>query len=118
MVKSVLKSATVAIMVALSFGGCFGASAPKCDSDEAKQLVNQIAKDYYLPIFSMTNPVVANKVARMTLGNITTDNVDKELKITKCSGDTMVDGESYLKRLKYKLSVTSDGKLYAEVNLK
>lgn len=54
----------------------------------------------------------------VTLENILTERVDKEIKNANCSVDVLVDGEKrYRNRVLYKLSVTSDGKLYAQVKL-
>lgn len=98
------------------FSGC-GDSIPECDSKEAKQLVKQIEKRYWENVLlgNLNREKILNDIERMSLENITTDNINKDLKISICSGDGIVNGENYTGRLKYKLSVTSDGKLYAEL---
>jgi|GEM_PF-4626510 len=104
--KSWVNVAVLSSMV-IMLSGCFGDSAPKCDSKEAKELVKQIAKKYTR--IEDTNII--------TLENITTDGIDKELKVSRCSVTARVEGYMLRNdRWKYKLSLTSDGKLYAEVN--
>ncbi len=122
--------------------GCLGESAPECDSKEAKNLViNILTKDRNL----MSNPlgygvhvILANVVVQkegseiseeqlnigiereiktLTLENILTESTNKELKKSICSADIALGGKTgYFKRVKYRQSVTSDGKLYTEVS--
>ena len=95
-------------LTALIFIGC-GDDAPKCDSKEAKQLVKQILTDHSGLVF-----LIKEQGKTVTLENILTENVNKEIKNANCSADVLLDGEKFYRAL-YKLSITSDGKLYAQL---
>lgn len=107
--KSWVKVVVLSGMV-IMLSGCFGDGAPECDSKEAKKLVKQIAKKTFSGVLK------EEALDAITLENITTDGINKELKVSRCSVEGILNGEKFRGRWKYKLSITSDGKLYAEVN--
>lgn len=112
------------IMFFLMFGvvfllnGCMGSGAPECDSTDAKKLVKEIIGDYFkerVNLYANVDKEAFDKrLKNMKFENITTEKVDKQLKTSICAGDVIIDGKKNA-RLKYRLSITSEEKLYAQV---
>lgn len=60
--------------------------------------------------------LVEKKMEKLELANIITESTNKDSKVSFCSADITADGKvvSLKKRLKYKLSMTTEGKLYVQ----
>lgn len=107
-------------IIALLLSGCIGTSVPECDSSDAKKLVKEIVGDYFKEqvhlYANVDKDAFEKRLKNMKIENITTEKIDKELKMSICAGDVIIDGKSNA-RLKYRLSTTSEGKLYVQVQL-
>ena len=59
------------------------------------------------------------KISTLSLEDIITENINKETKSVTCSVDIKIEGERYFnQRVLYKLSTTSEGKLYIQAGFK
>lgn len=119
---------------ATMLSGC-GKSAVKCDDSDAQKTVMEIVSEEiknqfpgegferYSIIKQSTEERIQKRVAEVeeiynqmspTLINIRTDKMDDEMQQSECSADIKFsDGDT--RQIQYKLSITSEDKLYAEV---
>lgn len=122
---------------ALMFSGC-GENAVRCDDSDAQKTVMEITKEVSKNQLARMNTIYTyqelheaakktpelNKIigkidndylkAQPTLINIRTEAMDDNLQKSECAADiSLSDGNKI--PIKYKLSKTSEGELYAEV---
>lgn len=132
--KNKVLSVIVALSVSMMLSGC-GKSAVKCDDSDAQKTVMEIVSeeiknkfpgegfDRYSIIKQSTEERIQKRVAEIeeiynqmspTLINIRTDKIDDEMQQSECSADIKFsDGDT--RQIHYKLSITTEDKLYAEV---
>lgn len=133
--KNVVIMIAIGIGTALMLSGC-GESVIKCDNNDAKGLVMEIAKNEIinekygrfvtyqeLKKQSAVNPEAKRTLetiekeyseASPTLTNIRTKNIDNKLGKSECAAEIHYSNGNKT-NITYNLSKTSEGKLYAEV---
>lgn len=141
LIKDISKLLFIGISATLMLSGC-GKSAVKCDNNDAKNLVMDIVAEemkkqivaglrigqiqWNEELIALEKergvtindyPPVAEKMyieSNAQLINIRTDKLDNDLEKSECSAEVQFANGNKTD-LTYKLSKTSDGKLYAEV---
>jgi len=126
--RKIIASSILVLFALVGFGGC-GKSATKCDNSDAKKLVYEIVEEETKrqllgPYYGVLDKEVqAQKRAEVDkkyqeanpqLINIRPESMDNELEKSECSADLEMSNGNKLP-IKYKLSKTSEGKLYGEV---
>lgn len=94
-------TAVFAISVSVFLSGC-GKNAPACDDSDSKELVLQILNKGVNNLFE-------------NVKNIRTESVDDKLLKTECAADIYIPSNDRNMPITYKLSITAEGELYAEV---